>query len=104
MPGVRPLGGRVVRGGPTGPRHVRRADGGRGGGGRCSPTPPPQPRNGLLPCWMVVRCPHASRARSEDEGMTEPTAPVAAPDLLATLEAARGAAAVLADTLYRHVC
>jgi len=36
--------------------------------------------------------------------MTEPTAPVAAPDLLATLEAARGDAAVLADTLYRHVC
>jgi CRISPR-associated protein Cmr2 len=36
--------------------------------------------------------------------MTEPTAPVAAPDLLATLEAARGDAAVLAETLYRHVC
>src|SRR5207302_4210585 len=83
--------GRATCGEPTAGR-VRRSVGRR-----------PRP-NRLLPYWMVVRCPHASRARSEDEGMTEPTAPVAAPELMATLEAARGDAAVLADTLYRHVC
>src|SRR4051812_5162801 len=100
MPGVRPLGGRVVRGGPLLGRTMRSEP---TAGGVATVRRPPRP-NRLLPCWMVVCCPRASRARSEDEGMTEATAPAAAPDLLATLEAARGDAAVLADTLYRHVC
>src|SRR5260370_11532332 len=64
---------------------------------------PPRP-NRLLPCWMGVRCPHASRARSEDEGMNQPTPPFAAPRPLATPEAARGDAALPADTPSPPLC